>query len=62
METLLLKLPPPKHMAVSVFAPGVSKAMEQLPSVTVPVQLCVPSDTVTFPTGIPYSGVNAETV
>src|ERR1041385_7213875 len=50
-EVLPLKLRSPAYVAVSVLAPGEVKVREQLPAATVPVQLTVPSLTVTFRSG-----------
>jgi hypothetical protein len=51
-DVLVRKYESPAYVAVSDFAPVVAKAMEQLPAATVPVQLCVPSETVTLPVGV----------
>src|ERR1044071_9585128 len=61
-EVLPLKLRSPAYVAVSVLAPGEVKVREQLPAATVPVQLIVPSLTVTFPVGVPAPGEVTDTV
>lgn len=40
----------------------VVKEMEQLPAATLPIQLCVPSEIVTFPVGVPLPGAVAVTL
>ena len=64
VETLPVKFASPAYEAKNVFAPGVGKVMEQLPAATVPVQLCVPSETVTIPPllGVPLPGATAATL
>src|SRR3989442_8431814 len=61
-DVLALKLPFPRDCAVTVFAPVVVDVSKQLPVATVPVQLSVPSLTVTFPAGVPAPGAAAATV
>jgi hypothetical protein len=47
---------------VIVLPPTLVDVSEQLPAVTVPVQLAVPSLTVTLPVGVPLPGEFAVTV
>src|ERR1043166_3330945 len=61
-DVLPLKLRSPAYVAVSVLAPGEVKVSEQVPAATVPVQLMVPSLTVTFPVGVPAPGELTDTV
>ena len=62
--TLLLKFASPAYVAVRFLAPAVAKAIEQLPVPTarLPVQLCVPSETVTLPVGVPLPGAITATL
>ena len=57
-----LKLVSPAYVAVNVFVPALVNVIEQLPAATVPVQLCVPSLTVTFPVGVPLPGASTVTL
>ena len=55
----------PSALAFANYAPnleGVAKAIEQLPAATVPVQLWVPSETVTLPAGVPFPGAVTVTL
>jgi hypothetical protein len=63
-DVLPLKFGSPAYVAVSVFKPADVKTIVQLPApfVRVLVQLCVPSDTVTSPTGVPLPGAITETL
>jgi hypothetical protein len=62
VEALPKKSASPAYVAVRAFVPGVVKVMEQVPAVTVPVQLCEPSETVTLPVGVPLPGAVAVTL
>ena len=64
VEVLPVKFASPEYMAVRFLAPAVAKAIEQLPApeVRLPVQLCVPSETVTLPVGVPVPGATTATV
>jgi hypothetical protein len=55
-EVLPLKLLSPANMAVMVAEPCVVDVRSHVPAATVPVQLFVPSLTVTFPVGVPLPG------
>jgi hypothetical protein len=60
-DTLPAKFASPAYVAVSVFAPAVVEVSAQLPAVTVPMQLALPSLTVTLPVGVPLPGVFTAT-
>ena len=62
LETLPVKLASPAYVAVRDLAPGIVKAIEQVPAAAVAVQLCVPSETVTLPVGVPLPGAATATV
>ena len=62
LETLLLKFASPAYVAVRLLAPAVTRLSVQLPAATVPVQLCVPSETVTLPVGVPAPGALTATL
>ena len=53
---LVLKLPSPLYVAVSVLTPAVVEAKEQLVAGKVAVQIATPSLTVTVPVGLPAPG------
>jgi hypothetical protein len=52
----------PAYEAVRTLLPAVEKIMEQLPAATVSVQLCVPSEIVTLPVGVPAPGATTLTL
>jgi hypothetical protein len=56
VDVLVLKFGSPPYEAVSDFVPAEVKVIAQLPAATVPVQLWVPSLTVTMPVGVPLPG------
>ena len=56
-DTQPLKSASPAYVAVSVLAPALVKVIVHFPAATVPVQLSVPSLTVTFPVGCHRRGV-----
>jgi hypothetical protein len=56
VPALITKLVSPGYVAVSVFAPAVVDVSEHWPVATAARQLSVPSDTVTFPVGVPAPG------
>ena len=61
-DVLVLKFASPAYTAVRAFMPGVVKVIEQVPAATVPVQLSVPSETVTLPVGVPVPGAVTATL
>ena len=61
-EVLVLKLLSPAYAAVNVLAPALVRMSEHVPAATVPVQLTVPSVTVTLPVGVPPPGAWETTV
>ena len=61
-DVLVLKFASPEYKAVRVFAPEFVKVIEQAPATTVPVQLSVPSETVTLPVGVPVPGATTATL
>jgi hypothetical protein len=61
-DVLPLKFEFPAYVAVRLFAPAVVKVSEQFPAATVPVQLTVPSLTVTLPVGVPVPGLFTVTL
>jgi hypothetical protein len=52
----------PAYVAVRAFSPAAANVMEQLPTVASAVQLCVPSETVTSPVGVPLPGATTATL
>lgn len=60
-EVLPIKLLSPAYAAVRVRAPPVVSEILQVPATTVPVQLSLPSLTVTLPVGVPAPGATGAT-
>jgi hypothetical protein len=61
VDTLPLKFVSPAYVAVKLFAPALVNVMVHVPAATVPVQLAVPSLTVTLPVGAPAPGAVIDT-
>ena len=61
-EALPMKLVSPAYVAVIVLVPVEVEVREQFPAAAAPVQLAVPSLTVTLPVGVPLPGALAATV
>ena len=55
-RALVAKFVSPAYVAVRVFTPGVVDVRTQVPAATAAEQFTVPSDTVTFPVGVPAPG------